>query len=83
MGFCPSGVLSQWGFVLHSKQTYFKATAAYASLVERNCLYGLESNHYEPRCEKTGLRGFRPGPTQIGLYSHRRWLEAGNFVLRK
>ena len=19
---------------------------------------------YEPRCEKTGLRGFRPGPTQ-------------------
>ena len=31
---------------------------------------------YETRCEKTGLRGFRPGPTQIGLYSHRRWLEA-------
>ena len=24
----------------------------------------------EPRCEKTGLRGFRPGPTQTGLYSH-------------
>ena len=23
--------------------------------------------------------GFRPGPTQTGLYSHRRWLEAGNF----
>ena len=31
---------------------------------------------YEPRCEKTGLRGFRPGPTQTRLYSHRRWLEA-------
>ena len=31
---------------------------------------------YEPRCEKTGLRGFRPGPTLINLYSHRRWLEA-------
>ena len=31
---------------------------------------------YEPRCEKTGLRGVRPGPTQTGLYSHRRWLEA-------
>ena len=30
----------------------------------------------EPRCEKTGLRGFRLGPTQTGLYSHRRWLEA-------
>ena len=25
--------------------------------------------------EKTGLLGFRPGPTQTGLYSHRRWLE--------
>ena len=31
---------------------------------------------FEPRCEKTGLRGFRPGPTQTGLYSRRRWLEA-------
>ena len=31
---------------------------------------------YEPRCEKTGLRGFRPGPTQTRLYSHTRWLEA-------
>ena len=31
---------------------------------------------YEPGCEKTGLRGFRPGPTQTGLYSHRRWVEA-------
>ena len=30
----------------------------------------------EPRCEKTGLRGFRPALTQTGLYSHRRWLEA-------
>ena len=29
-----------------------------------------------PRCEKTGLLGFRPGMTQTGLYSHRRWLEA-------
>ena len=31
-----------------------------------------ESLQFEPRCEKTGLRGFRPGPTQTGLYSHRR-----------
>ena len=31
---------------------------------------------FEPRCEKTGLWGFQPGPTQTGLYSHRRWLEA-------
>ena len=27
--------------------------------------------------------GFWPGPTQTGLYSHRRWLEAGNFGFRK
>ena len=31
---------------------------------------------YEPLCKKTGLRGFRPGSTQIGLYSHRSRLEA-------
>ena len=30
----------------------------------------------EPPRQKTGLRGFRPGPTQIGLGNHRRWLEA-------
>ena len=27
-----------------------------------------KSTLYEPRREKTGLRGFRPGPTQTGLY---------------
>ena len=42
-------------------------------------LVGFETQHlsiyislYEPRCEKTGLRGFQPGPTQTSLYSHRR-----------
>ena len=29
-----------------------------------------------PRREKTGLRGFRPGPTQTDLYSHRSRLDA-------
>ena len=37
----------------------------------------------EPRCEKTGLRGFRPGPTQTPLHSHRRSLEPLNFGFRK
>ena len=37
----------------------------------------------EPGCEKTGIRGFRPGLTQTGLYSNIRWLEACNFGLRK
>ena len=31
---------------------------------------------YEPRCEKNGLRGFRPGLTQTRLYNHTRSLEA-------
>ena len=37
----------------------------------------------EPVHEKTNNLGFRPGPTQTSLYSHRRWLEAGNFEFRK
>ena len=41
------------------------------------------STQYEPRRQKTGLRGFRPGPTQTGLYSCWRWLETWNFGSRK
>ena len=37
----------------------------------------------EPVRDKTSNLGFRPGPTQTGLYSHRRSLEAGNFGFRK
>ena len=44
--------------------------------------YDPRKGFFEPRCEKTGLRGFRLGLTQTGLYSHRRWLEALNFVFR-
>ena len=36
----------------------------------------LSQTMYEPRREKTGLRGFRPGPTQTGLYKLRKELEA-------
>ena len=36
----------------------------------------VKTRRIEPRSEKTGLRGFRPGPTQIGLYSYRKRLEA-------
>ena len=38
---------------------------------------------FEPRCEKTDLRGSRPGQTQTRLYNHSRWIEAWNFVYRK
>ena len=34
---------------------------------------------FEPRCEKTGLRGFRPGATQTRLYKHTRWIGARFF----
>ena len=39
-----------------------------------SCSSQLSMQLYEPRSEKTGLRGFQPGPTQTGLYKHRRWL---------
>ena len=55
--------------------------------IPHNEPHGRKTNNvafaYEPRHKKTGLWGFRPGPTQTGLYSDRRWLEAGNFVFRK
>ena len=38
--------------------------------------FDMQCKLYEPRCEKTGLRGIRPGPTQTRLYSYTRWLEA-------
>ena len=37
----------------------------------------------EPRREKTGLRGFRPGLAQTQLYSHRRRLGVRNFGFKK
>ena len=37
---------------------------------------GHQSELNEPRCEKTGLWGFRLGLTQTRLYSYRRWPEA-------
>ena len=38
---------------------------------------------YEPRCEKTGLRGFRPGPTQTRLYNYTRWPETRIFRIKE
>ena len=38
---------------------------------------------FEPVHEKTNNLGFRLGPTQTGLNTHRRWLEAGNFEFRR
>ena len=38
---------------------------------------------FEPVHEKTDNLRFRPGLSQTGLYSHKRWLEAGNLGFRK
>ena len=43
------------------RETFRKISAEYFWL----------SDKYEPQCEKTGLGGFRHGPTQTDLYSHR------------
>ena len=45
-------------------------------MITNNLCYEQKYEKHEPRSEKTGLRGFRPGPTQTGLCSYRRWLEA-------
>ena len=52
----------------------FKIAQVISENIRNAFLYVLSI--FEPRCEKTGLRGFRPGPTQTGLCSHRKWLEA-------
>ena len=53
-----------------------------ADKVTYHGIFEAKNVNYEPRCEKTGLRGFRPGPTQTRLYNHTRWLDARNFVFR-
>ena len=35
-----------------------------------------DSGIIELLCEKAGILGFRPGPTQTGLYCHIRWLDS-------
>ena len=47
----------------------------FLGLPQDTTLAAVIANINESR-EKTGHRGFRPGLTQTGLYSHRRWLEA-------
>ena len=41
--------------------------------------FSLQSSFKPPHLSvvvtKAGLQGFRPGPTQTGLYKNRRWLE--------
>ena len=64
-----------------NEPTFSKNKRKCAATILKLCLKSGEI--FEPRCEKTGLWGFRPGPTKTWLYSHRRWLETGNFGFRK
>ena len=62
------------GFVFNGailKHQYFIAFIV-AVMWEKNPRHNL----FEPRREKTGLRGFRPGLTQTDLYGHRSKLES-------
>ena len=54
--------------------TCVKITAIVLYITGSPSLLGAWIDHpkvYEPRCEKTGLQGFRPGLTQTRLYSYR------------
>ena len=48
----------------------------YETSFDSNYFDIYEELKFEPRFEKTSLRGFRPGPTEKGLYNHTRTLEA-------
>ena len=65
------GLCRTW---LETPKTGFLATRLILSARTKG--EGRTKTDIEPRCEKTGLRGFRPGPTQTGLYNHTKWLEA-------
>ena len=62
------------------KCEYFKENGFSSWKNVINCIklaeYEFVTTLIEPRREKTGLRGFRPGLTRTDLYSHRSGLEA-------
>ena len=61
----------------HEWQNCMKHSLLNKSIEALLCIKGdqaaftLTATIIEPRCEKTGLQGFRPGLTQTGLCSHR------------
>ena len=63
----------------------FLGMADYEILIEASAPYQIVTVEviYKPHYEKTNILGLRPGLTQTGLCSHRRWLEATNFGFRK
>ena len=67
---------------LEKKSNCFQLKIVFFAVVKSGCILHRHVNImkfsalFEPRSEKNGLRGFRPGPIQTRLYSDRRWLEA-------
>ena len=59
----------QNAFLISKEQTDFAVNKSY---FDRQITDQLMYLTFEPRSEKTGLRGFRPGLTETGLCSYRR-----------
>ena len=60
-----------------------QAAFSVLKLAYHNERYSWTVGSFESHRKKTCLRGFRPCPTQSGLYNHRKWLDAWNFGYRK
>ena len=70
---------SSWSFLTCCFCTTAELSKLLVLLLSNFTSYGTVTVYEkpnEPRCEKTGLRGFRPGLTQTRLHSHRIKLEA-------
>ena len=66
-----------WSFNYFEEYIYIlKAMSNFTFFGTEYIYTRFDCKQFEPRCEKTGLRGFRLGLTQTGLYNYRRWLEA-------
>ena len=70
-----SGLMSVLSLFLNGAEMSFsRFLASFRIFVELVSFCNIEQ--LEPRCEKTGLQSSRPGLTQTGLHTYRRWLEA-------
>ena len=69
-----SGIFNQIAATDNDLQVWFPIS--HYTIANKDFVSGQSPSLDEPRREKSGLWGFLPGPTLIGLCIHRRWLEA-------
>ena len=69
--------MENWGLIVYREDLFLldEHKASYLDRINAALTISHEIAHnvsiaIEPRSEKTGLRGFRSGPTQTRLYSH-------------